>query len=221
MLLAGVALEITSMASLLSVVFALSIAFEAYFVYRKTERRHFLAYSVAFTLFAISYALLIPLAFGVKLPTTGYETSDILAYPPRIVISSVGFALIALSYTRTHRVKQILYGLMVLLALLVALVILPRASVVPYSFDSLLLLLHVGLLVYVCYRIWRVTKTMGLVSLGFIVLLVSELVALVATLQPDELTVLVAQTIRVASYALLFAALAQALRPKPVVEAPG
>lgn len=216
---AGAGLEVTSTASVLSVVFALSIAFEAYFVYRKTERRHFLSYSVAFTLFAISYALLIPLALGVRLPTIGYERSDVLAYPPRIVISSIGFALIALSYTGTHRVKQILYGLLVLLALLVGLVVLPQASVVPYSADSLLFLLHVGLLAYVSYRIWE-AKSMGLVSLGFIVLLVSQLVALVATLQPEETTVLVAETIRVVSYALLFAALAQTIRPKSVAEKP-
>ena len=218
MLLAGVSLEISSIASVLSVVFALSVAFEAYFVYRRTEREHFLTYFVAFTLLAISYALLIPLAFGVKLPTIGYETSDILAYPPRIVISSIGFVIIALSYTRTHRVKQTLYGLMVLLAFLVVLVVLPQIPRVPYSADSLLFLLHVGLLVYISYRMWQATKSIGLVSAGFIILLSSQFVALVASLQLEEVTILLAETLRVVSFVLLFAALALTISPKPMVE---
>lgn len=217
MLLAGVGLEISSIASVLSVVFALSIAFEAYFVYRRTEREHFLAYFVAFTLLAISYGLLIPLAFGVKLPTIGYEVSDILSYPPRIVISSIGYVIIALSYTRTHRVKQILYGLIALLVFLVVLVVTPQVPSIPFSVDSLLLLLHVALLAYVSYRMWQ-AKSAGLVSLGFIILLCSQFAGLVASLQLEEVTVLLAQVLRVVSFSLLFSALALTIRPKIMVE---
>lgn len=217
MLLAGVGLEISSIASVLSGVFALSIAFEAYFVYRRTERAHFLAYFVAFTLLAISYALLIPLAFGMKLPTIGYEISDILAYPPRIVISSIGYVIIALSYTRTRRVRQILYALITLLVFLVVLVVLPQIPSIPFSVDSLLFLLHVLLLVYVLYRMLQ-AKSASLVSLAFIILLASEFVALVASMQLEEITILFAQVLRVVSFAILFVALTMTIRPKTMAE---
>ena len=147
MILTGFSLDFTSVVSILSVAFALSVAVESYIVFRRTEREHFLAFTVGFILLAVSYAHLNPLAFGIRLPTIGYETSDILAYPPRIVISSLGFIIIALSYTPTRRVKQILYGFIALLAFLVGLVLFPSTPPVPYSVNSLLFLLHTGLLI--------------------------------------------------------------------------
>ncbi|HVB11960.1 MAG TPA: hypothetical protein VNE86_02415 [Nitrososphaerales archaeon] len=214
MALVGVGLDFTSIVSIVSVAFALTIVRQSYIVYRRTDRANFLALSVAFTLLAISYALLIPLAFGVKLPTIGYETNDILTYPPRIVIASIGLIIIALSYTPTPRVKQILYGLIVLLFLFVALVMVPQGPVVSPSVDGLLFLLHVGLLAYVLCRMWQIAKPIELVPLGFLILLVSQCIELIGSLQVGEVTFLLAQAIRLLSFALLFAALVKVTQSK-------
>ena len=210
----GFALDYTSVASVLSTAFALSIAIESYTVFRRTEREHFLAFTIGFVLLAASFALLIPLAFGINLPTIGYETSDILAYPPRIVISSLGFIIIALSYTPTQRVRQVLYGLIALLVFLVALVLFPYAPSVPSSIDSLLFLLHTALLIYIVYRIWQVARPTGLATSAFLILLVSQFIAFVGTLNPDQLTLMIGETARLVSFFLFFTALAIAIRPK-------
>ncbi len=214
----GIGLDFTSVASILSVAFALSIATESYIVFRRTERQHLLAFMVGFILLAVSYALLIPLAFGIKLPTVGYETSDILDYPPRIVISSLGFIIIALSYTPTRKVRGILYGLIALLAFFVALVFLPNIPSIPYYFNSLLYLLHAGLLIYIIYRIATVRKPSELATLAFLFLLTSQGVGLIDSLIPSETIFLLGQAILVISFAFFFTALARAIRPRAATE---
>ena len=214
MILTGFSIDFTSVVSILSVAFALSVAVESYIVFRRTERKHFLAFTVGFVLLAVSYALLIPLAFGIRLPTIGYETSDILAYPPRIVISSLGFIIIALSYTPTRRVKQILYGFIALLAFLVGLVLFPSTPSVPYSVNSLLFLLHTGLLIYIILRIWRITRLTALTTTAFLSLLGSQFVAFVGSLSPNEISLMIAETLLLVSFFLFFVALAIAIRPK-------
>lgn len=211
---AGFSLDFTSIASVLSTAFAIAVAIESYIVYRHTNRGHLLAFAVGFVLLAVSFALLIPLAFGIKLPTVGYETSDILDYPPRIIISSLGFIIIALSYTPTRRVKETLYVLIALLVLFVGIVLWPHTPSVPHSFNSLLYLLHAGLLVYIVYRIGQGTKLSGLAMSAFLALLLSQCIALIDSLAPEEITFLVGQTIRVVSFVLFFLALARAIRPR-------
>jgi hypothetical protein len=215
----GVGLGFTSIASILSTVFALSIALQSYLVYRRTRRGYFLEFGTGFIMLAASYALLIPLAFGVMLPTVGYPNSDILDYPPRIITSSIGFVIIALSYSSAPRIRQILYLLVALLGFLVLLVIGPQISAVPYSIDNFLYVLHIGLLVYVLYQMWRVTRPIVTVFWGFVVLLVSQCIGLVDAFQPQEITFLLTQAVRVVSFGLLFAALARANRPK-LIERP-
>ncbi len=212
----GIGVDFTSLASALSTAFAVSIATQSFVVYRRTEREHFLALSVGFSLLAISFALLIPLAFGITLPTIGYESSDILSYPPRIVISPIGFIIIALSYSPRRHVKGLLYGLLCLLILLVGMVIDPQLPPVPQDVNILLYVAQIGLLSYVLYQMSSAARPIGTVSLGFVLLLLSQCAALADFLQTGEVAFFVAQSLRLASFALLVVALVQANRTSPI-----
>lgn len=217
MVLAGLNLDFTSVGSLISTIFAVMIAFESYRVYHRTERQHFLAFSIAFTLLGIAYALLIPLAIGVALPPFGYETGDILAYPPRIILTTISFIVVALSYTPTVRVKEIMYGLVALLIISVTITLIPGLPDIPYSVDVGLFLLHIVLLAYVLFQMSHFAKPARSIFLAFVILLVSQCVNLAYIIQTFNIIFLLSQALRVISFALLFVTLVIASRSGRIV----
>jgi hypothetical protein len=214
----GVISDLSSIASALSAVLALVIAFQAYRAYNYTAKGYLLAFVAGFILLALSFVLLIPLAFGIDLPAVGYENNDILNYPPRIVMQSIGFILIGLSYSQTPRAKHFLYGLFALLVLLVVVVILPQAPPVPYEVNSLLYLLNTGLLAYVLYHMMEKAKPTDLVFIGFLLMALSQYTGLIDTLQYGELTFFLTQAIRLVSLFIFFAAFLRLRNPRVIKE---
>ena len=212
--------DITSLASALSASLALVIAFQAYRAYKYTEKNYLLAFVAGFSLLAASYVFLIPLAFGISLPTAGYERNDILNYPPRIVMQSFGFILIGLSYSQAPRVKHFLYGFIALLVFLVVLVILPQAPSVLYSVNSLLYLLNTGLLAYVLYHMMEKSKPTDLVFIGFLFMALSQYTGFVDTLQNGELTSFLTQAIRLVSLLMFFVAFLRLPNPHAIKSQP-
>ncbi|MGH2639768.1 MAG: hypothetical protein ACRDF4_10915, partial [Rhabdochlamydiaceae bacterium] len=80
-----------------------------------------------FLLLGLSFARLISVdSARITIPTCRGTTSNLQSYPPRlvIVIQSLGFILIALSYIQSARAKQFLYVLYGLLILLILFIIL-------------------------------------------------------------------------------------------------
>jgi len=208
LVLFGVVPDISSVTSAVSAILALIIAFETYQAYKYTRIAYLQAFIVGFALLAISYALLIPLIFGVKLPTSGYPTSDILDYPPRFAIQSVGFILIALAYSRTPRAKYIMYALLGLLAVFVILDMLPTNIFpeVPYSYNTLLYILNLILIFYVLYHMLEKMKPTDLVIMGFLLMALSQYTSIIDALQGSELTRFLVQLTQLFSLAVFIAA---------------
>jgi hypothetical protein len=206
LVLFGTIPDISSFTSAASTILAIVIALETYRAYEYTRKDYQLAFAVGFALLAASYALLVPLAFGIKLPTIGYATSDILNYPPRMVIQSVGFILVALAYSRTPRAKYFLYGLLALLGVLVVIVVIPQTPEIPYSVNALLYLLNLALICYVLYSMLEKTKPTDLVMIGFLLMALSQYTGIVDALQGSELTYFLVQLTRLLSLVVFFVA---------------
>lgn len=216
MVLFGVLPDISSFTSATSVILALVIIFESYRAYKYTRRDYLLAFIWGFGLLAISYALLIPAQFGLKLPTIGYESGDILNYPPRLVVESAGFLLISLAYSRTPKARYLLYGIVALLIALVLVVMLPNTPQVPYSVDALLYLLNLLLSCYIIYHMVEKTRPTDLVMIGFFLMAVSQYTGIINTLQGGELTYFLVQLTRILSLVVFFAAFLRVPERRPV-----
>lgn len=218
MVLFGVLPDISSFASAASVILTLIIVFESYRAYRYTRRDYLLAFVWGFGLLAVSYALLIPLQFGIKLPTVGYESGDILNYPPRLVIESAGFLLIGLAYSQTPKARYLLYSIVALLLVLVLLVVLPYTPEVPYSVDALLYLLNLLLICYILYRMLDKTRPTDLVMIAFLLMAVSQYTGIIDTLQSGELTFFLVQLARILSLIIFFAAFLRVPERRPIAK---
>lgn len=219
MVLFGVIPDISSFMWAASTILALIIAFETYRAYKYTRKDYLQAFMTGFALLAISYALLIPLIFGVHLPTYGYPTSDILDYPARMVIQSVGFILVALAYSRTRRAKHIMYWLLAILAVFVIADMLPDYIVpeVPYSVNALVYLLNLGLISYIVYRMLEKMRPTNLVIIGFLQMALSQYTGIIDALQGSELTHFLVQLTQLLSLSVFFAAFVRLpIRRRPI-----
>ena len=123
--------------------------------------------SIGFFLLGISYVVLIPLAFGIKLPGHFEDADDILSYPAMEAIQSFGLILIALSYSQTPRAKQFLVSLVGILVLLVIFELL-SISYVPDFADILLYLINTATLSFILYHMLKVLPATNLVFSGFL-----------------------------------------------------
>lgn len=201
-------------------ILTLVIVFESYRAYRYTKRDYLLAFVWGFVLLAISYAFLIPYQFGIRLPTLGYESGNILNYPPRLVIESAGYLLIGLAYSRTPWAKYFLYSIVALLIVLVYIVILPITPEVPYSVDALLHLLNLAVICYILYHMLEKTRPTDLVILGFVVMAVNQYTGIIDTLQAGELTHFLVEIARVLSLIIFFVAFLRVPERRPIKAGP-
>lgn len=216
----GVIPDISSFTSAASVILALVIVFESYKAYRYTHRDYLLAFAWGFALLAISYAVLIPRQFGINLPTVGYESGNILNYPPRLVIESAGYILIGLAYSRTPWVRYLLYGVLTLLMFLVLVILFPNTPEVPYSVDALLHFLNLIVICYILYHMLEKTRPTDLVMIAFLVMAVSQYTGVIEVLQTGELTSFLVQATRVLSLITFFVAFLRVPERRPLEASP-
>jgi hypothetical protein len=182
-----------------------------------------LNFTAGFLLLALSYVILIPLALGVKLPGNFQDADDILSYPLFSIMETIGYALIALAYSQTKRSRNILFGLISFLALMIVLALLP-SSFVPLSVDVLLYLLNTLLLGYVLFHMLKIMPPTDIVFVGFLLLAMHEYTQLIAQVTelmynyPDDAYFLIAESLRLSGLAILCVSflIIQFQKPTPV-----
>ena len=186
-----------------STLLCLVISYQAYHSYKYMKSDYLLNFSAGFLLLAISYLILVPLAFGIKLPDMGTDVDSILNYSGRVVIHGAGLILIALAYSQTPRARKLLFGLIGALAILELLIILPQVYI-PESVDSALYLMNTALVVYVMYHMLKVVPSLDLVFLGFSLFALDEYTAFIASLGEGHIVYLLAESLRLAGLLIFF-----------------
>jgi hypothetical protein len=204
-----------------SSVLALVLALQSYHAYRFVRKSYLLNFSAGFLLLAISYAVLLPLALGVKLPGNFQDTDDILNYPVFSVMETVGYALIALAYSQTKKSRTMLFGLISFVIALVILVLLP-SSFVPLYVDVILYLVNTSLVAYVLFHMLKIMPPTDLVFVGFLLLGIHEYTQFITQVAeliynyPDDGYFLISEIIRISALAFLCASFLVIRFRKPV-----
>ena len=202
-------LDLSLPIALASALMTLVLAFQAYRAFKYAKRDYLLNFSVGFLLLTISYALLIPIALGMKLPANFQDADDIINYPAFAFMQTVAYALIALAYSQTIRARQTLFGLVGLLGVLVFTSLIPGMAMVQ-SVDIVLYLINVGLLGFVLYHMTKVMPPTNLVFAGFLFLTLHEYTVLLGSVNEavynytDDGTFLIATSIRLVAFGMMF-----------------
>lgn len=186
----------------LSTLLASVIATQTLIAYRRTGRDYLLNYSVGFILLVISFVILLPTDFGVHIPLCCENRYyAIESFPPRYILQTFGYILIALAYSRNRWEKQLLVVLTGLLVFLVILVLLPQVTVPRYT-DAYVHSADVAVIAYVLFYLLRFvirsqgSPSTGLVFVGFLLILFGQYTFAVHDLATVRLINLLAKTLQ-------------------------
>jgi hypothetical protein len=202
-------LDLSLPIALASALMTLVLSFQAYRAFKYAKRDYLLNFSVGFLLLTMSYALLIPLALGVKLPANFQDADDIINYPAFAFMQTIAYGLIALAYSQTTRSRQTLFGLVGLLGVVVFASLIPGMDIIQ-SVDIVLYLINLGLLGFVLYHMMKFMPPTNLVFAGFLFLAIHQYTVLLGSLNEaiynytDDGTFLIATSLRLIAFGFMF-----------------
>lgn len=203
----GTDLILSSVSATLSFI----IAYEAFRARKFSLSSYLLNYFVGFLLLGLSFVIVLPIDLGEharQIIQLGYSVES---FPPRLIMQSIGFILIALAYSHSRFAKQLLLILTGSLIALVVLVLLPAVNVPP-SVDIFLRIVNVAVLSYVLAYLLRFMfdlrfpRLTGLVFVGFLLELANQAVFAIHGVETVRILMFFAKVIGVAALVVLVCA---------------